>query len=419
MTVYAQTLTNPGAETGTTAGWTDRSGSGMTVTSGSAHSGSWKFGVLNSFVDTSKWDQEITVDAAREAAIDANSAALKASAWLIGGFNDVVRIYVECRDSGGALLGSSSGNYVDPSSWTLQEIYFRIPALTRKIRIGGDFVKNVGTIFNNNIDDFALEISDNPSTDYIGYFDPKAFQLGVYALGTSFAGQARASQLGLMTLEAAETSSGLHEVNAFQLGLYVLCRPNADRRELRAWTFKQDDHEFYGIQLGVEGTLVWDKLTGQWCQWKSPGYDIWRAEDVVDWEGYNLAGDTESGKIWKIDPTGRLDYGTTPIVSKITGYLTHRLRSGVQCFMTELAVSEGQPPTGIAEGVVGITLRTSTDDGQTYTNHGEILGEGLNEDITVRWYGLGLLEEPGMLFEITDTGYARRIDGLEIEITTE
>lgn len=415
MTVYSQTLINPGAEAGTTTGWTNRSGSGMTVTSGSAHSGSWKFEVLNSFVDTSKWDQEITVDAAREAAIDANSAALKASAWLIGGFNDTVRIYVECRDSGGALLGSLSGNYVDASVWTIQELYFRIPALTRKIRIGADFVKNVGTVFNNNVDDFALEISDNPSTDYIGYFDPKAFQLGIYALGTSFAGQARGLQLGLMTLEAAETSSGLHEVNAHQLGIYVLCRPNADRRELRAWTFKQDDNEFYGIQLGNVGTLVWDKLSYQWCQWRSPGYAIWRVEDVVDWEGYNIAGDTESGKLWKIDPTGRLDYSTTPIVSTVVGYLTHRMRMQIPCYMAELAVSEGQPPDGIAEGAVGITLRTSTDDGQTFVNHGESVGEGIGEDMTVRWYGVGLMEEPGILFELTDTGYARRIDGLNIE----
>lgn len=415
MTVYAQTLTNPGAETGDTSGWTTRSGAAVTNESG-GHTGSRSFSAANSFGDVSKWDQEITVDAAREAAIDANSAALKASAWLIGGSSDTVRIYVECRDSGGGLLGSSSGSYVDPSSWTIQELYFRIPALTRKIRIGAEFDKNVGTVFNNNVDDFALEISDNPSVDYIGYFDPKAFQLGIYALGTSFAAQARSSQLGIMTMEAAETSSGLHEVNAHQLGIYVLCRPNADRRELRAWTFKQDDHEFYGIQLGVEGTLVWDKLTGQWAQWQSPGYAIWRAEDVVDWEGYNLACDTESGKIWEIDPTGRLDEGTTPIESKVVGYLTHRMRNNVSCFMAELAVSEGQPPTGIAEGAVTITLRTSTDDGENFTNHGTVTGEGVNEDITVRWYGLGVMEEPGMLFELTDTGYARRIDGLNIEV---
>lgn len=245
--------------------------------------------------------------------------------------------------------------------------------------------------------------------------DARALQVGVYALGDQQAAQARATQAGLQVTAAAETSNTFHDVLAHQVGIYVLCRPNADRRELRAWTFKQDDHEFYGVQLGSAGTIVWDKLTSRWCTWKSPGYTYWRAEDVVDWEGYNLAGDTESGKIWEIDPEGRLDEGTTPITSKIVGYLTHRMRTNVSCYMAELAVSEGEPPTGIAEGAVGITLRTSTDDGSTFVSHGEIAGEGLNEDITVRWYGLGLMEEPGMYFEITDTGYARRVDGLNIE----
>lgn len=246
--------------------------------------------------------------------------------------------------------------------------------------------------------------------------DTTTYQLGAYALVSQPAVSAKVSQGALLLTAASETSSGQFRVNMFQYGAYALVRPNADRRELRAWTFKQDEHEFYGIQLGSEGTLVWDKLTGQWCQWKSPTFSYWRAEDVVDWEGFNLAADTETGKLFEIDPTGRLDYETTPIVSKIVGYLTQRFRINTPCYMAELAVSEGEPPTGIAEGAVGITLRTSTDDGQTFVNHGQIVGEGVNEDITVRWYGLGLMEEPGMLFEITDSGYARRIDGLDIEL---
>lgn len=183
-----------------------------------------------------------------------------------------------------------------------------------------------------------------------------------------------------------------------------------------AWTFKQDDHEFYGIQLREEGTLIWDKLTGQWCQWTSPTFGYWRAADVVDWEGYNLAGDTESGVIWEIDPTGRLDYGTDPITSKITGYLTYRMRNNIPCYMAQLALKVGDPPSGFDDGSVGVTLRTSTDNGQTYTSHGEIVGGGVGEKIAVRWYGLGLMKSPGMLFELVDSGYSRRVDGLNIEI---
>lgn len=166
-------------------------------------------------------------------------------------------------------------------------------------------------------------------------------------------------------------------------------------------------------------TLLWDKLTGQWCQWASPTYPYWRVQDVVDWEGYNLAGDTESGVLWEIDPTGRLDYNTTPIQSIVVGYITHRMRQQFPCYSAQLACRVGEPPSGFDNGSVGITLRTSVDNGRTFTTHGEIAGGGVGEKISVRWYGLGIMSSPGMLFELTDTGYSRRIDGLNIEVNEE
>lgn len=279
----------------------------------------------------------------------------------------------------------------------------------------------VGSVANANviaISKATLQVASRPDVEP-GELGARANQLGALAWGIYPAESVDAHQVGSLAFAASETSSGIFDVYAHQLGLIAWVRPLGDRRELRAWTFKQDDHEFYGIQLGAEGTLVWDKLSGRWCQWKSPGFNYWRAEDVCDWEGYNLAGDTESGKIFQIDPTGRLDYDTTPIVSKIVGYLTYRFREQVPCFMAELALSEGEPPTGFEDGSVGITLRTSTDNGQSWIDHGEIAGEGINEDMVARWFGLGLMKSPGMLFELTDTGYARRIDALDIEMPGE
>lgn len=170
------------------------------------------------------------------------------------------------------------------------------------------------------------------------------------------------------------------------------------------------------LQLGDESTLVYDKLSGQWAQWTSPSFVYWRGQDGCDWEGYNLACDTETGKIWEIDEEGRLDYGTTSIRSQVTGQITDRFRNFVNCYMAELAVSEAQPPASIDPSTVGITLRTVDSNGLNSVTHGEVTGEAVGDDITVRWYGLGLMQAPGRVFEITDTGYARRIDGLNLEI---
>lgn len=418
MTITSLTLTNPGAETGDTTGWTTYSGGGTFAVVADPNTGTYAFRLTGLFAPTTLVGQQVAVPIGSEAAIDADSAAFEASFYMKTGSGDSGNIYVQCYAADGTtLLGTFESPQVATSGYELRTVVDGVPSGTRFIRVGSENHRG-GSSIDNRWDDFTLDFSDDKHTDYPGVFEPHASQIGAYAIATYPADEGRATQLPIIAMAAAETSNGLFNLYAHQLGAYALVREHGDRRELRAWTFKQDDHEFYGIQLGSgDTTLVWDKLTNQWCTWKSPEEVYWRAADVVDWEGYNVACDTESGKIWVIDPTGRLDYETTPITSIVVGYLTHRLRQSVPCYMAELALSEGQPPSGFDDGTVGIALRTSTDDGLNFVSHGEVTGEGIGEDITVRWYGLGLMKSPGMLFEITDTGYARRIDGLDIEIT--
>jgi hypothetical protein len=250
--------------------------------------------------------------------------------------------------------------------------------------------------------------------------DGRASQIVGYALVSFTAAQARSSQLIVDVLSQGETATGL-PVKAHQLALYALVKQHGDKRKLRAWTFPQDDHKFYVLQLGSSnGTLIYDQLTQQWAQWVSPDEVFWRGEDGCDWEGFNVACDPLSGKIFQIDPEGRLDYNDntvtddTPITSVVIGGTTKRFRTNTPCFMAELAISEGEPPDGIDPATVGISLRSGDTLG--WYDHGEILGTTAGNKVTIRWYGLGLMAYPGRVFEITDTGYARRIDGLNIEV---
>lgn len=246
--------------------------------------------------------------------------------------------------------------------------------------------------------------------------DVRGTQIGVYAVGSEPAASALGSQIGAYGVGAAETSNGQHDMLVHQLGAYALVKSYPDRRDLRAWYFPQDDHDFYVLQLGDTGTLVYDKTTKQWVKWVSPDEAYWRGADGCDWEGFNICCDPQSGKIWKIDPVGRLDYETTPIRSQVTSMISKRFRNYTPCFMAELAVSESNPPSGIDASTVGISLRTYDHAGTDIVDHGEVTGTAIGEDITVRWYGLGLMKPPGTVFEIVDTGYARRINGFNIEV---
>lgn len=205
------------------------------------------------------------------------------------------------------------------------------------------------------------------------------------------------------------------EIRTTQAALLVVADlGQAEDRRLRAWTFTQDDHDFYVLQLGGTSTYIYDRSTDQWCQWLSPELAYWSGQDGCDWEGFNVCCDPDSGVIFKIDPDNRLDNGDTPIVSKIYGIVTARFRKNVSIFMAEVAISEGRPPAGIDASDVGLTLRTS--DTLTWVDHGTVPGEPTGDMVYARWYGLGLARSPGILFEITDTGYARRIDGFSIEL---
>lgn len=412
MTTYPITIVNPGAESGTT-GWSLVSGTFFSSNTATPHSGSRRFLCdTNAFTQSSVWQQTIAVDPSDEAALDAGLYSLHASAWHMSAGEDRGKLYLKAYDADMALLSSTESVFFSETSWTEVTLSLELYPGTRFIIIGTDNVATTadGVGMSSAWDDFSLWFDDTPAVS------GNASQLGVYSLGSQPADSVSLFQGGGYVAAAAETSNTFHDVMAHQLGAYALVKGLVDRRDLRAWTFTQDDHDFYVLQLGDESTLVYDKLSGQWARWNSPDFIYWRGQDGCDWEGYNICCDTESGVLWEIDPEGRLDYGTTPIRSQVTGQLTERFRGYVNCYMAELAVSEAFPPASIDASTVGITLRTYDSNSLNSVTHGEVLGEAIGENITVRWYGLGLMQAPGRVFEITDTGYARRIDGLNLEI---
>lgn len=421
MTVYAQTITNPGAETGDTTGWTSF-GDVLYVSTApdgiGPNSGTYCFGTTNGFSEDTGQYQDIALDSGLNTAIDAEVAALRISGWCNNDGNDTGGVEVSCYDGSAVLLETRHAGYTASSpvnTWFQSEIYMMIPANTRTIRVG---TRNFtgGLASRVRWDDFELDVSDTGEVDWPTELALHTQQLGVLVWGTYPTAATEANQVGNYVYAASETSSGLFEVYNHEFGVYAWVRPHGDRRQLRAWTFKQDDHEFYGVNLGTALTAVYDKATGMWSQWRYPGETHWRVEDVTDWEGFNIACDTDTGKLWEIDAEGRLDLGTTPITSIVYGGFTKRFRANDPCYMAELAISEGQPPTGVDASTLGIQLRTSDDGGLSFYNHGTVDGEAIGDAITVRWYGLGLMDKPGRIFEITDSGYARRLDALDIEV---
>jgi hypothetical protein len=405
VVTYPQTITNPGAETGNTSGCSGSSFSSSTL---DAKTGSRSFRTTGGNLS-----QTLTVDAARYDAIDHGRVSANLAAYahyhdggLGGTGTNTLSITFYSLD--GLLLGNGSTSSTN-STWTQLTATPAVPGGTRTIVISASDSRTNAAI-SAFWDDFTLDLVDS-ETDNLSV-QARAIQAVAYAVATFPSAEARATQIVPLTVSAAETSNGNYLVKTHQVVAYALVKGKVDRVDLRAWAFLQDDHLFYGLQLGSAGTIVYDILTQQWCQWYSPGFTYFRCEDVTDWEGYNLGCDTENGTVWKIDPTGRLDNGDTVITSQCTGMVTVRMRENVPCYMAELAVSEANPA---ASSGTSIQLRTSDDATGSWLDHGTVNGEAVGTSTLFRWYGMGLMHSPGRVFEITNVGYCRRIDALMIE----
>lgn len=212
------------------------------------------------------------------------------------------------------------------------------------------------------------------------------------------------------------------DVRTTQNVLLVAIKRGGGSRMLRAWTFTQDDHDFYVLHLGDDRTLVLDMMTNQWSTWKSRARNIWRANIGIRWDLDNVAGDDIYGILWNINADARDDDAITgevadrtPIQTIVRGMFPQRLHNALSCYHAELTLSQGEP---VAAGV-GVTLRTSDDSGRSWLDHGEILTDVSGEMYDLSWFGLGLITAPGKIFEIIDTGYARRIDALDIDLGSD
>ena len=186
--------------------------------------------------------------------------------------------------------------------------------------------------------------------------------------------------------------------------------PNIGVPRQRAWSFVLDGHTFYVLDLGLEGTFVYDITTEQWAQFTTQGFIQWDAGNGVMWGNRIVAGDLLSNQVWEVVASVTNDQGSLDIQHTVTGGLASRSRQYHSVDNVQLAISKGQydDPTSTA-----VNLRFSDDGGQTWSPYftvtlpdGQTLG-------SLQWSSLGAFSAPGRVFEFSDIGGPIRIDGAD------
>jgi len=162
-------------------------------------------------------------------------------------------------------------------------------------------------------------------------------------------------------------------------------------------------HAFYVITLQASGkTYAYDCQTQLWAQW---GTGFFEETDVGPFVGQTssgygtgqLIGSSVDGRVWITNPDAQED-DTTPIQCVIGGALW--FQGGKQrCNNVSLQAVRGQgtPATPNPQ----VALRYSDDGGQTFSSWWFQPFGGVGQHKTKStWRALGLMQQPGRLFEI-------------------
>lgn len=220
--------------------------------------------------------------------------------------------------------------------------------------------------------------------------------------------QSEVAQVALMVVLSGEGAVVAETTQVAMLVAFASGIPDPART--RAWTFTLDGHTFYVLNLGLEGTFVYDSVTQQWAQFNTDGFGQWNLQNGVMWGNRIVGGDSVSSQVWELDPTAVLDEGWRDIAHVVTGGVQTRSRVFLSCDAVRLQASVGQIDE---ENGATLSLRFSDDFGKTWSDYFTLeLTEG-DFDGELAFRSLGSFMAPGRVFELSDVGGLIRIDGCD------
>lgn len=215
----------------------------------------------------------------------------------------------------------------------------------------------------------------------------------------------------------ASTQKGKVMVDVSELAVLVsYVELGTERFTQRSWGFNFDQHQFYVLHLGAEGTFVFDVLSEQWAQWETQGFNQWNAEAGIEWNDEVYFGDNELPTLWKLNPDSFLDDDFRLIKRVVTGGIPADARGTLRTGM--LVLSTEQQSAFDDESVPYVQLSISDDGGVTFNDREALTVDG-SKTQDLSWRGLGMIRAPGRVFKITDEGAIVTIKGMDQRLAGE
>lgn len=182
-----------------------------------------------------------------------------------------------------------------------------------------------------------------------------------------------------------------------------------------AWTYTLDGHYFYCLDLGANGTHVYDVTTKQWTYYDTVGYSgHFNFKNGIWWKTGKriVGGDILTGAIYEMVPDTYLDDGWRPTFYEARGALFAQGIAKRKNYALRLMGSAGRLGDDIAPV---LNMQFSDDQGVTWGKEYSIT---LTTDSKQRleWRSLGAFAAPGRIFRLYDTGGLKWLGWVEADI---
>lgn len=177
-----------------------------------------------------------------------------------------------------------------------------------------------------------------------------------------------------------------------------------DAAYARAWTYTQEGHKFYVLEID-RGTFLYDHATGAWHQRQSWGMDHWRCNGAVLAYDHLLLTDRENGKLYMPDLDSHTENGDTIAVEIVLPTIEpDRERHTMYAF--EVTMETGQGNETVEDPQIMLTY--SDDGGHRWSNEmWRSLGRIGEYRTRAVWRRLGQFRQRQIKLRMTDA--ARRI----------
>lgn len=176
-----------------------------------------------------------------------------------------------------------------------------------------------------------------------------------------------------------------------------------------SWTYEIDGHLFYGLNLGAQGTTVYDATTQRWSDWQSGTLPWMNMNLTVVWNGETHGASLIDPILVKFNPDSVVDDSFRENSFIVSGRVEYQDRDYV-------AMPEAQVIGSVGLRGGSVKLRYSNDDGASWSTDRALTVAAGARGTNVVFYDLGSVRSPGRLIEIEDSGTLRRVAAIRVNL---